>query len=130
MPTLAPKLVSTYLVLFVRPSVRPSICPSVYLSVRLSVCLSTIDESASKSLNKSIVWECAQAKLVKQLESYVSYYAPMSAIELEGYECITTNVTDACPCITNSTPCKSTCITSAWWGNYSGPCCRPKPAAK
>jgi arylsulfatase A-like enzyme len=68
-------------------------------------------------------------KLAKQLATYVSYAAPgMSAAELDGYDCLSTKVTDACPCLTtNLTPCSSTCLTQAWWGNFSGPCCRPKP---
>ena len=72
------------------------------------------------------------AKLKRALASYVSgnYASPgMSAAELEKYECITTEVTDACPCVggvPGSASCPLKCITSAWWGNTSGPCCRPK----
>ena len=72
------------------------------------------------------------AKLKRALAGYVSanYASPgMSDEELEKYECITTEVTDACPCVggvPGSASCPLKCITSAWWGNTSGPCCRPK----
>jgi hypothetical protein len=75
------------------------------------------------------------AKLATQLASYVSYASPgMSDEELEGYECITKNVTDSCSCVLDplvkGAKCPSECITAAWWGNFSGPCCRPKSSRR
>ena len=93
---------------------------SIVAEVRLSV-----------NLN-ALTIEQVVAKLKRALASYVSanYASPgMSDKELEKYECITTEVTDACPCVggvPGSATCPLKCITSAWWGNTSGPCCRPK----
>jgi len=53
-------------------------------------------------------------QLSKALAGYVGYVPRgMSPQELEPYECLNTSVNGGI-------------YPSPWWGNFSGPCCRPK----
>jgi hypothetical protein len=75
-------------------------------------CLFDLLADESERTNLASQHPSTVAQLAAELAGYVPYVdGTMTAAELQGYECVNWKGEYPHP----------------WWGNFTGPCCRPKP---
>ena len=73
-------------------------------------CLFDLTNDEAERVNLASQHPNVVEQLKAQLASYVPYVdGTMSAQELQGYDCV-----------------QSRSYPHPWWGNFTGPCCRPK----
>ena len=88
---------------FIWPAGKCAVCSAEH------PCLFDIVVDAGERVNLASKQPAIVAQLAKQLATYKPYVSPgMSEVELNKYECLTTQVVGDAP-------------FGTWWGNFSGP---------
>ena len=88
-------------------------CPACAVCTKARPCLYDILKDPGERNNLAAAMPQVVAQLAKQLATYVPYVdGKMTPEALAKYECVPANADGTHP----------------WWGNFSGPCCRPKKA--